>query len=285
MPLTLQSGWWLAPVVPLSLFLVHAMMSHTASLMAKRPPARRHAVAEDVLRRRLAELEAREGFGLAPDAGCDLALRFPRLEPEWCARFARVWVSSRSTLRLLLDAERREVRLNETGWSAALWLGFERGRLLSGSWSFTSGPAGPGRWRATAYGLSRAFPPRVAETRRLELDAGAVHAALERTVLAAGWTLRPAVLWWDATYRGLRLARLLTPPGLRRLSARALWSLLHPLAYAALIAYLVAVGGAETLARGDVALLAGISAAWWAVWALIAWLLCGAPRFWRRARR
>jgi hypothetical protein len=99
---------------------------------------------------------------------------------------------------------------------------------------------------------------------------------------AGGWTFRPVILPFQATERGTRLLHMLTPPPLRNATPTRIWGILYPLSYLLAFVWLFAIGGAEMQTTRSILLLVWITVAWWGTWGFITWLLCGAPRFWRR---
>ena len=106
---------------------------------------------------------------------------------------------------------------------------------------------------------------------------------ITRAALRGGWSIRPVLWWFQATRSGYRRLEALTPAPLRRLSARRFWGIFYPLVYVLGMAYLAII--ISPLDSSEVLLFLGISAIWWGVWGLLAWILLGFPRFWRRGRR
>ena len=251
-----QSVWWLVPFALLMLWMVHAMMEFTVSLLVQRPPAKRTPVAADELRRRL--LAADEGdqlCRLVAGKDCDLEIYWETREAPQPSRRAIARGASAGHLRLLLDEQRHEVRINEVTRSYYWFVG------LSG-------------WvpRIAAYAGAAAGPPGQAITREISRVAG-----------QGGWTVRPVLWWFQATKRGHRFLETATPAPLRQWPARRLWGILYPLSYVLGIGYLLAIVG--PLDGQDVLMIVGISAVWWGIWGFLVWVLLGFPAFWRDRRR
>jgi hypothetical protein len=235
MSLLEQSPWWLVPFGLLTLAMLHAMMEFTVSLLVKRPPADRKPVSADELRRRLLTLnKADPPDRLVEGKDCDLEVRMAD-------------AASSRRLRLLLDEDRRELRMNQVSRGYFFFLGV-RGWLprIRASAGFHSGPPGH---------------PMADE--------------LVRVANRGGWIARPVLWWFEATHRGHRLLERLTPGPLRRWPAGRLWGILFPLAYVLAIGYLVAILG--PLDRRQWTLVLGVSAIWWVVWGFLAWMLRGFP--------
>ncbi len=248
--------WWLVPYVLLLLLMLHAMMEFTVSLLAQRPPARRKPIAAAELRERLLALN-RAGLPdqLVEGRDCDLEIYSQVEYPPPAGRFAIGKGASVQHLRLLLDEGRRELRLNQVSHSYGFFLGIV-GWLprIRGYFSFQAGPPGQ-----------------------------AMTKEISQIANQSGWVVRPALWWFQTTYRGYRFLERLTPALLRRWPARRFWGILYPLSYALGLVYLVAMIG--PLDRHNLLLLLGISAAWWGIWGFLVWVLCGFPAFWRRWRR
>jgi hypothetical protein len=251
-----QGVWWLVPFGLLMIVMLHAMMEFTVSLLVQRPHSHRNPIATAELRQRLLTVnQADRPFQLAEGQDCDLELRWEQAETPRPGRLAIAKAATGGRLRVLLDEQRHEVRLNEVARSYYLFAGFT-GWLprLAVSAALQSGPPG--------------------------------HAWTKEVAMIAhrgGWSVRPVLWWFQATFPGYRILQSLTPAPLRRWPARRFWGVLYPLSYALGMGCLVAAVGA--LDRRDLLLLGGVSAAWWGIWGSLAWILCGFPAFWRRKRR
>ncbi len=255
--MTTQHLWlWLGPYVLLMLCMVFAMLEFTVSLLAKRPAHRRKPLDAAALRAKLAATAASRADTLRVGQACDFEFIWADSDTIDAPRL-RARRSSTVRLRLLLDAERHEVRAGETAQSSGYLVG------LVG-------------WlpRLRAYAGYSANPP----------GASPLLDDLRTTVLAAGWTYRPVVLPFLATYGGTALVRRFTPVPLRRTSPGLLWGILYPLSYWLGIGWFLALGGPALWTARTLWLLALVSGAWWGVWGLLAWAICGFPRFWRRRR-
>lgn len=277
---------WLLPVVPLALFVVHAMMLFAMSWLATAPRRAKRRLTAVELRAKLAAQGGPErAWWLEPASNRDFNARWQVVDDEWRQQFDRVCLDSIYSLRFLLDEERHEVRQQESIRSTYFFAGREglkwRFRFAM---SYFAGPMG-GRWTGRAYGISRLWPPTISETRRFDIDIGEAKRDARRAARAAGWEMKPVIWWFEASRWGLRLGRLLIPPPLNRLSPRALWGTLYPASYVTLIAYLVVI--ANIRSAGDIGVIAMVSAAWWGVSggliALIAYVQ--RPRKRRKARR
>jgi hypothetical protein len=98
----------------------------------------------------------------------------------------------------------------------------------------------------------------------------------------SGWTVRPVLWWFQATYSGYRFLQAITPGPLRKWPARRFWGLIYPLSFFGGVGYLVAIIG--PLDWNNLLVLVGVSAGWWGIWGFLVWTLCGFPAFWRRRR-
>ena len=246
---------WLGPYALLMLFMVHAMVQLTVSLLAQRPSHRRKPLTADALRAKLAALASIDtSYTLREGEDCDIEFirtdtanaTEPRLRARW---------STTVTLRLLLDDARHDVRIGEASRSAG----------------YTIGLAGwlPRLW---AYAGYHAGPP----------GRSPLTDAISKAVLAGGWSYRPVIFPYQATYRGAAFMQWLTPAPLRQTRAVTLWGILYPLSYWLGMGWLIALGGSEMYTAHNLIILALISAVWWGIWAFLAWALCGFPRFWLR---
>jgi len=249
-----HSLWWLVPYVVLVLLMVYAMMEFTVTLL-QRPPANRKPVAGDELRRRLLTLHNPDhSYPLVVGQDCDLEIRWQH-EDVRRGRFALSRQASSSHLRFLLDEQRHELRMHQVDSGSGFFLGLE-GWLprLQGYASLSAGPPG----------------------QILTKD-------ISHVAYRSGWTVRPVLWWFQATYSGSRVLQALTPAPLRRWPARRFWGVLYPLSYFLGIGYLVVIIG--PLDRHALLVLSGVSTIWWGIWGFLAWALSGFPVFWRRKRR
>jgi hypothetical protein len=249
-----QSLWWLVPYAVLILVMVYAVMEFTVALL-QRPPANRKPVAGDELRRRLLALnEPNNPHPLIVGQDCDLEIRWEH-EDIRRSRFALSRHSRSSHVRLLLDEQRHELRMNQVDSGSGFFLGLE-GWLpcLQGYASMSAGPPG----------------------QMLTKD-------ISHMAYRCGWTVRPVLWWCQATHSGSRVLQALTPAPLRRWPARRFWGVLYPLSYFLGLGYLVAI--IAPLDRRTLLVLIGVSAIWWGIWGFLAWALSGFPAFLRCKRR
>ena len=238
------------------LVMIHAMMEFTVSLLVQRPPANRKPITADELRQRLLVVnEADQPYPLVEGKDCDLEIYWELGEVPQPSRLAIAKAASGGRIRLLLDEQRHELRMNQVTRSYYFFFGLI-GWLprLGGYAAVQSGPPGP-----------------------------AMTKELDRITNRGGWSVRPVLWWFQATHRGYHLLETLTPAPLRHWSARRFWGILYPLSYVLGMGYLVVIIG--SLDRHDLLLMVGISAIWWGVWGFLVWMLCGFPAFWRRRRR
>jgi hypothetical protein len=228
-------------------------MEFTVSLLARRPPANRQAIPAAELRQRLLALnEPDQPYPLVEGQDCDLEIYWETKEPPPPGRFAIARGGSLGRLRFLLDEQRHEVRMNQVNRSYYFFLG------LVG-------------WlpRLSGYASAQSGPPGEVMTREIS-----------RITNRAGWSVRPVLWWFQATYAGYHFLEMITPAPLRRWPARRFWGLLYPLTFFLGLGYLAAVIG--PLDRQQLLLFLGVSASWWGVWGFLVWMLCGFPAFWRR---
>ena len=99
-----------------------------------------------------------------------------------------------------------------------------------------------------------------------------------RTVTEAGWTYRPVLHRFQTTRGGARLFDRLTPERARRWSGLRFWGVVYALTFFGGLVYFAAVIWPLTL--GNLLIMVFVSAVWWGIWGLIAWVLLGFPRFW-----
>ena len=250
-----QSPVWLIPFGFLMLGMLHAMMEFTVSLLVQRPQVKRKPVPADRLRQRLLAVKADDPlYQVVKGKDCDLEICWESNAAPYSGRWAIAKAASEGCVRLLLDELRYELRMNEISHSYYFIFGLT-GWLprLSGYAGMQSGPPGS---------------PLVKE--------------LSQVANRNGWSVRPVLWWFQATYGGYQLLAALTPPPIRQWPARHFWGVLYPFSYGLGMAYLVLISSFE---RRDWLLLIGISAVWWGVWGFLVWMLCGFPAFWQRKHR
>ncbi len=236
------------------LLMLHAMMEFTISLLAQRSPGNRKPAPGAELRQRLLALPDNQlQHPLLPGQDCDFEMWW-KTEEIQRERLRRGRRSSSGHVRLFLDEQRHELRLHQVNRSSGYFIGLVG--WLPRLWGYASISGGP---------------PGQALTNEI------VKAAHR-----SGWTVRPVLWWFQATYGGYRLLQALTPAPLRRWSARRFWGILYPLSYFVGMGYLVFIIGGLDWRNGLIML--GISAIWWGFWGLFVWILCGFPAFWRRKR-
>jgi hypothetical protein len=251
-----QSPVWLVPFVVLMLVMVHAMMEFTLSLLVRRPRHQRKPASADTLRRRLLALNAPgRPYPLVEGEDCDF-------EIVWGTDARAVgggsiigrWSTS-SRVRLVLDEQRHELRINQVSRSFEMFVGLQR-------------------WvPVVRIGLSAQAGP----------AAQSITREIEEVAQRSGWSVRPVVLWFQATRRGLDVLRLLTPAPLRAWPARRTWGVVYALSFLLGVGYLAVLVG--PLESQDALILIGVAASWWGIWGCLAWMLLGFPQFWRRRRR
>jgi hypothetical protein len=237
------------------LLMVHAMMEFTVSLLVQSPRAGRRPVPPDELRQRLlAAYGAGQPYRLVEGKDCDLEIHWEEGEVGRPDRALIARGASVGRLRLLLDGQRHEVRINE----------------VTRSYFFLVGLVG---WipRLQAYAGAQSGPPGQAMTKELS-----------RITTLLGWSVRPVLWWFEATRRGYHVLEALTPAPLRRWPARRLWGIIYPLSYFVGIGYFLMLMG--SLDERSTAILVVVSAAWWGTWGFLVWVLRGFPAFWRRTR-
>jgi hypothetical protein len=244
--------WWLVPYVVLMLLMVHAMMELTVSFMTRHPPGRRKPITGAALRQRLLAIPPEKlPYPLQQTPDCDLKMCW-HSEENQRAPWQKGQRSYSGQMRLLLDEQWHELRMNQVNRSAAYFLGW-RGWLPC-VWGFASASSGP---------------PGEALTREIV-----------RVAQRAGWAARPMLWWFETTYRGRRILATLTPAPLRRWPARRFWGILYPFSYWVGMGYLMAIIGGLDWHNG--LLLLGISTVWWGFWGVFVWAMYGFRAFWRR---
>lgn len=251
-----QSPWWFVPFILLTMVMLHAMMAFTVSLLVQRPLQKRKPIRANELRQRLLTLnETDEHYQIDAGQDCDLEIYWKLEEAGPPGGLAIYKAASDGRLRLLLDEQRHELRVNQVSRSYYFFLGLA-GRLprLRGYAAFHSGPPGH-----------------------------ALTDEISRIANRGGWSVRPVLWWFEATHRGHYWLNRLTPAPLRQWPARRLWGFVYPISYILAIGYLVLIIG--PFDQRDWLILATVSIAWWGMWGFLVWLLCGLPRFWRRNRR
>jgi hypothetical protein len=260
--------------------MLYAMMEFTVSLLARRPATNRRPVPASELRQRLLALsELDQHYRLVEGQDCDLQPTWEVFDPAWSERFARVKLTTVYRAWILLDQSRHELRMHELLRSTSLFVGFDGWRPILQPYLFlTAGLTGSRAGRA--YGILSGFPPQIGAVASFSVDTVGLREAIAQVTNRAGWTFRPTNLWFQATSRGFRGLAAITPAPIARLTARRFWGVAYPASYSLAIAYLVVVGGFWEL--HSLLLVAGISAAWFAVWGFLVWLLLGFPPFWRR---
>jgi len=253
MNLVEQNPSLLIPYVLLMLFMVHAMMEFTVSLLVQRPPAGRKPVGGAELRQRLLAAQQPGNYRpLVEGKDCDLEMSWESSAAPPSGRFAIAKGATRYRIRFLLDEPRHELRMNQVSRSYGLFLGWD-GWLP----------------RLSGYASAQAGPPGQFSVREIS-----------RSANRCGWYVRPVLWWFQATYSGYHLLETLTPPPLRRWPARRYWGILYPLSYMLAVGYLMLIIG-QPSAR-NLLIVFAVSFLWWGIWAALAWALCGFPAFWRR---
>jgi hypothetical protein len=211
-------------------------------------------VAGDELRRRLLALNQPDKIHfLVEGQDCHLEIKWSYQDTRR-GHFAISRQASSSHLRFLLDEQRHELRMHQVDSGSSFFVGLE-GWLprLQGSAGFGAGP--PGEF--------------------LTKD-------INQVANRSGWTVRPVLWWFQATYSGYRFLQAITPGPLRKWPARRFWGLIYPLSFFGGVGYLVAIIG--PLDWNNLLVLVGVSAGWWGIWGFLVWTLCGFPAFWRRRR-
>jgi hypothetical protein len=284
MTLLEQSPLWLIPFALLMLFMVHAMVQFVLSLMVKRPAARRLPASAAKLRTRLEGINAADRpYRLAAGRDWDYELKWQVVDSDWRQRFARVRLTSIYRARLLLDEAHREVRLQEHLRSNSFFLGFQGWMpRIHWRWSAYWGPV-TGHWSGRVYGVMSGLPPQIGEVTSFTVDTDAPKEEIMKIAHKGGWAVRPVILQYQISRKWQRRLQRITPGALLRLSDRRFWGLVYPGSYLAGFVYLFLISGRELLAPGNLALVLGISAAWWGMWGLLTWALVGMPG--RRKRR
>jgi hypothetical protein len=249
---------WLGPYLLLAFFTLYAMMEFTVSLLAKRPSYKRAPLQADKLHNRLLEIEEVSPPNMVVvDARHEIEFRW-QSSSEQNEPFTIAKRASTQRIHLALDEARREVRACESSSSSYLFYGFSR-------------------WlpQIIAYAGYSAGPPRLYGFTQKVVD----------VILAGGWTFRPVVLPFQASWRAIQLSRRLTPPFLRDVPLTLSWGIVYPVSYCLIFVWFFALGEEEMRTTRNYGIALLVSTVWWGVWALITWLLCGAPKFWRPVRR
>jgi hypothetical protein len=270
-PLVERSTWWIAPVVPLALFMVYAMMEQMAALLAKPPHRGAAPVDAAELRRRLLALnDPGKPYRLVEGTVAHFELRWTIVDESWASRFSNVKLTTGYYARVLLDEARHEARWFEVLRSGNLFLGFDGWipRFNFGFW-IQSGYIS-GHWRGTAYGVRPGFPARLGASQPYSVNVDQVKRDIRAAVTRSGWTFRPTVFWFQTKRATVALTGALTPGFMKTWSPRRFWGIVYPASFAAAVGWIwwVGGGGRKTL----VGVLA-FSAFWWAIWGFIALIL------------
>ncbi len=245
MPLIEQSAWWVVPAFLLSLFMIHAMLECTATLLWKRPRTWRNPLDGAGLRERLLALnESNRPYRLVAAKDCDLELHWDVVEASWYELFAKVKLTTKYRARMLFDESRHELRWNEYLRTSNFFLGFDGWRPCF-SWSIRvqSGYINV-IWRGRAYGILSGFPPRIGRVYDFSLDTVQAKKEISGVANRSGWTFRPVIWWFQATRRGHRVLQALVPAPLKQWSPRRFWGIAYPVSYVVAVGYLSAITGA-----------------------------------------
>jgi hypothetical protein len=105
-----------------------------------------------------------------------------------------------------------------------------------------------------------------------------IDSAVSKAVTEAGWTYRPVMFRFQTTHQGARRVESLTPGMLRSWTPLRFWGAIYALTFFGGLAALAVALWPMSAQYWLMMLL--ISAIWWAMWGLIAWLGLGLPRFW-----
>lgn len=255
MSLLEQSLVWLVPFVVLILVMIHAMMEFTLSLLVRRPRQARKPASADVLRRRLLALNTPDRpYPLAAGEDCDLEIVWRSDTPMASGRLVIAKGSTVSRVRLLFDEQRHELRINQVSRSSYLFVGLQR--WLPSVKAGLSAHAGPA--------------------------AQSITGEIEEVAQRSGWSVRPVVLWFQATRSGLQVLQSLTPALLRTWPASRSWGLVYVLSFALGVGYVVMLVG--PLEPHDLLVVLGVVGGWWGIWGFLTWMLLGFPPWWNRAR-
>lgn len=283
-----QSLWWIVPAFLIAGFMVFAMMEFTALLMERPSRRRKHPLSGTELRERLLALnDPLRPYRLVEGGRADLEVAWDVVDASWYELFAKVKLSSRYHARMLLDAERHQVRWYESLRTSTWFIGFEGWKLrFNGSIEWRGGYIDI-LWRGFAYGILSGFPPRIGKVYAFELDTISMKDEVADVISNAGWDFRPAPHALKVNRRRIDLVRALRPAWLGRISERWLWGTLYAGSFILFYVYvLVAIVDAEA---GDYtwtnlwpAVVVGLG--WWVTWAGIAWLLTRGARLRRRQK-
>lgn len=271
MPLIERSTWWIAPVVPLALFMVYAMMEQMATLLVKRPRHGVTAVDAGEVRRRLLGLNApSKPYRLVEGKVSDLELDWTVVDESWTSRFSSVKLSTDYYARLLLDEATHEARWFEVLRSTNVFLGLSgwKPRFNFRFWiqsGFISGA-----WRGTAYGIWPGFPARLGASRPFSINIGEAKSDIRAVVTRSGWTFRPTVFWFQTKRTSVALTEALVPGFVKAWPRRRFWGIVYPVSFAAAVGWIWWVGGGG---RKNLVGMLAFSAFWWAIWGFIVLIL------------
>jgi hypothetical protein len=275
---------WFLPAVPLLLFAVHAMMQFAMTWFAVPPRRVKRTFTAAELRAALVRLNRPDRpWRLEPATNRDFNVRWRVVDDSWRQRFVRVIFTSHYSLRLLLDEGRREVRQQESLRSSYFFVGRQGfAWRMHFSMNYYAGMVN-GIVGGRAYGLTKLCPPDVAETSDYSMDTDEVKREVRKLARSAGWSVRPVILWFDASRWGVAVSRWLVPPPLNSLRPKTLWAIFYPLSYAVAVGYLAVIANVHTLS--DIGLLLLITAAWFGVSGGIIALLARSQRPSKKRRR
>lgn len=266
----------------LALFMLQAMMEFTAALLTV-PSRRRGKTSRDALIERLLVRINEDGrpYRLVRSESGDVEIEWEVVDAAWREQFSKAKLTATYRGRLLLDEDTHEARWYESLRTSSFFLGFHGSRPRF-NWSFQwRGGYVNIVWSGLVYGIEPGFPPRIGDVRAFQIDTIEPKKEIRTIVTRAGWTFRPVLLGFQTTRRGNAILQRLVPWPLRDIPRRRFWGVAYPVSYALLIGYM---GAGAPWTWNNMLVVLGISAAWWGIWGLCTWGLCGFPKFWNRKR-
>jgi hypothetical protein len=232
-----QTLVFIAVFLLLSLFWLFALIPFSAAVIfpEQRPDANGRSL--DEMRASLLGLnEADEPFRVVADEKpTDLHLEWDVVDASWLELYATVKLTTTYRARMYLHEAKRELRYHEVIKSSSFWLGFQGMKPRFNFEFFYSAGIGDVIWSGLAYGIKRGWPPQIGEVYRFHLDTIWAKRQVERVARASGWAFRPVVWWFEASDRGVRLGRALSPPFMRDWPRLRYWSVLYGLSLVLLL--------------------------------------------------
>ena len=274
--------WILLSGAALSLVMVFAMMECVVAFVGRNRKHRRRVatITRDALLARIEALNETHGsFRIRPSEHADLEVVFDPVDSAWRARFSRVKLTTVYRAKLVLDAERHEIRWFEFVRSSSVFIGFQGlwPRIRWSAW-FQSGYIAA-RYSGRMYGILPGFPARIGDARPYRLDTVAIKRDIGAIAKAAGWAFKPKVWWFQVKRRADgTIPRGLIPSRTRYWSELQFWSVVYPLLYVLTLGCIVvgATGGHNLTWHSAWLPAIAMTAFWWTIWGaimLIFWVI------------